>query len=625
MASTESAPEIWKTIDGFSKYECSSNGRIKNTKSARIFTCKQIRDRYITVGLVGDDGKYYSKSVHRIVASLFVPKLDPKCTQVNHKDKIICNNAAINLEWVTPSQNVIHSFAVGVRKAMRKRTFVSSMDGFVSVGITDYEHYKINREGILISKTGCILNKAPGRAGYLRISIKSSKNVRLNTSIHRLVAITFIPNPENKPMVNHKNGNRADNRVENLEWATQSENMIHAHEYGLISSDHCARQIYRLELNGTIKDEWISADIIEKFSKNIGGIWTVCRSYVKSNIHNSPESGQSSSKGYGWCFIDCFKDPVPNPSLLRVFPDIDVNDQSINYDMLRPFVRDTVPPVWQLDLDGERIKLWRRSEINIDGFDVGTDAIGLALKNNSASYGYGWTYANYKDILEPDLEYEKIITTTVLEYGLDFTRDIDFSLLRDSIKNGYEGKPVWEINVDGCRVKKWATRAEAERFHGLGRNAIEQALKGQVYKTGDKIWEWATFYMDDNTSDYNIVPLASRFDSKSKKGKMIEQYDMKDNLIATFTNMKDANSEMKFDICLSYPHQNGFVFKPKNKVFIKPRHNGIIQRELSGEIVRIWQCSIREIERNTRYDRLMIGKWLNGQSVCKDHIWEYAD
>jgi len=52
--------------------------------------------------------------------------------------------------------------------------------------------------------------------------------------LHRLIAETFIPNPKGKLLVNHKNGNKLDYRIKNLEWATHSENTLHAYEKGLI-------------------------------------------------------------------------------------------------------------------------------------------------------------------------------------------------------------------------------------------------------------------------------------------------------------------------------------------------------------------------------------------------------
>ena len=65
-------------------------------------------------------------------------------------------------------------------------------------------------------------------AEYPTVGLKDrSKGVRSMQLVHRLVAEAFIPNPENKPQVNHKNGNRADNMLSNLEWCTRSENCLH--------------------------------------------------------------------------------------------------------------------------------------------------------------------------------------------------------------------------------------------------------------------------------------------------------------------------------------------------------------------------------------------------------------
>ena len=98
--------------------------------------------------------------------------------------------------------------------------------------IPDFE-YKISNLGRVWSiRRNRFLKERISNCGYARVALAKNGTYK-HLSIHRLVALAFIPNPENKPEVNHKDGNKLNNHVDNLEWNTSSENQKHAFKNGL--------------------------------------------------------------------------------------------------------------------------------------------------------------------------------------------------------------------------------------------------------------------------------------------------------------------------------------------------------------------------------------------------------
>jgi len=100
------------------------------------------------------------------------------------------------------------------------------------IPIEDLKHpYQVSRCGKVRNARSGRLIVSWDKRGY-RVTKLMTESGRKSFFVHQLVAITYIPNPRNKPSVNHKNFQKDDNRVENLEWVTQKENIRHSSRAG---------------------------------------------------------------------------------------------------------------------------------------------------------------------------------------------------------------------------------------------------------------------------------------------------------------------------------------------------------------------------------------------------------
>ena len=139
--------------------------------------------------------------------------------------------------------------------------------------------YYVTKEGNILSsrkfKVPTVLKPFNDRDGYLRVNLLGKMH-----SVHRLIAKAFIPNPENKPTVNHINGIKDDNRVNNLEWATNSENTKHAYKTGL----NCGRIGKVYCNNKKLGKEWTELNNNGVSLCEIGRMYGVSHPTVKLTI-----------------------------------------------------------------------------------------------------------------------------------------------------------------------------------------------------------------------------------------------------------------------------------------------------------------------------------------------------
>lgn len=144
-----------------------------------------------------------------------------------------------------------------------------------------------------------ILKQRPDKKGYMRIDIKNNLGRKKYYGVHRLVAEAFIPNPDNKPQVNHKDGNKANNNADNLEWVTNGENQKHAYRMGLNYVTGRAGKPKRAVLQMDKDTHRVIAEYesIAEASNSVG-----CKSSSLIGACCRNQYGRKTVKGYEWKF-----------------------------------------------------------------------------------------------------------------------------------------------------------------------------------------------------------------------------------------------------------------------------------------------------------------------------------
>ena len=227
VKTTYDSIEQWKCVEEFPMYQVSSKGKVRGPRGKIL--AQQNTDGYRKVKLC-NKGNDKVMSVQRLVAKAFIPNpLNLK--EVDHINRLRDDNNIENLRWVTRIENINNRRERAVRKLPYERNEIPGEQWKIIPGEFNYL-YQISDQGRVKVSLGRI-TRGSQTSLYRNVTLYEKNGKKLVRGVHILVAENFLGKPEAENLiVNHKDLNKHNNCVHNLEWITRSENIEHAWKNG---------------------------------------------------------------------------------------------------------------------------------------------------------------------------------------------------------------------------------------------------------------------------------------------------------------------------------------------------------------------------------------------------------
>jgi hypothetical protein len=160
--------------------------------------------------------------------------------------------------------------------------------------IQDFPNYKVTTDGKVWSdKKGDFLKTGTTNHGY-KVVCLINKDVRKMQTVHRLVAEAYIPNPYNKCDINHKDTNKINNNVTNLEWNTRKENCIHAAKHNLYESQKIANSKEIIQLDPS------TLDIVAIHCSAVQAAKALAKPSLRAHINRCCRGKGKTAGGFKW-------------------------------------------------------------------------------------------------------------------------------------------------------------------------------------------------------------------------------------------------------------------------------------------------------------------------------------